>query len=810
MNPHVEPLKATDPKSFGGWKIKGRLGEGGYSTIFLGEKSGLLGAVKMIRRELLNDSRVFERFATEINNLERIDHPGIAKVIESDLSTDVPYVAVEYIEGETLEQYVNRHGALEERAWLECLTQVAEALDYCHKIAIIHKDVSPGNIILSQEGPKLIDFGISYHEGDPRVTQLDETVGTPLYMSPEHWDSQPRHEMDVFSLGSTFIFAGSGHPAFIGESKQESRAAIWHMGPNFEGLSKNQINLLTPLLYKSFKDRPNLSELVETTKKMKENSEFSVFENFLKSSEKKLVKGLNYSGEIVKPYKLKLAGSIITLSVVAYFIFSVAPGLRQSTTPEIVSPSLTPITKPSSASEVSSTPVSKAADLGKTEEKCLQLVNSDRLKEALTFCQSAADLGSAKAQHNLGFIFDKEFKNYETARYWYEIAGSNGEAMSYFNLGAAELYVDRDKSLSYFKKCSELELAKCTFNVAIMYERDEKLDLAKKWYEKAIIQGDGGSARNLGNIYTSETNWEAAKSAYLKGALLNDFVSQYNYGLNLWFQFAEKAKACVQFKKAFSKSNSTYNPALEAFVEKCKNRKWEVIEGVVGGDLSRAPYRSINIDYYPGSWVIGGGDRELIEPGVKYFVQSKTQGSNQSWQYRFHIRISHTNGPNFIVKGDHKLPAECLEFRIVGEKEENVISSIWTLPKSSCKNNLDYYKLLAEKVEIAGDIPSELIPKDLDGLPFFSTETNQWIIPIDKLDGTGPVIVGQINSLVDKSKNTWLRLPYTQLSKQGKNNYISIDAILVNGRCPQFRILEIESSKVVAVWLKPLPLECGT
>jgi serine/threonine protein kinase len=810
VNRDVEPLKPTDPKSFGGWKIKGRLGEGGYSTIFLGEKNGQLAAVKMIRRELLNDSKVFERFATEINNLERINHPGIAKIIESDLSTDVPYIAIEYIDGKTLQQKVDESGKLRETEWLDCLTQVAAALDYCHKIAITHKDVSPGNIILSQEGPKLIDFGISYHEGDQRVTQIDETVGTPAYMSPEHWDSKPRSEMDIFSLGSTFTFAGTGHLAFIGESKQEIREAIWRINPNLEGLSKTQINLLTPLLYKDFKDRPNLSELLEAVTKLRENPRLSVFETYLKNSDEKLIKSPNYSVKVSKSYKFATFGLIIVLATIGYFVSTNVTGVSESTTPELVSPSLVSTAQPSPVSEGSPTTASKDSNFATIEEKCINLVNSDRLEEALPSCQSAADLGSSKAQHNLGFIFDKELNNYETARYWYEIAGANGEAMSYFNLGASELYVNRDKSLNYFKKCSDLKLAQCTFNVANMYENDKRLDLAKKWYEKAIAQGDGGSARNLGNIYTNETDWNAAKTAYLKGAKLNDYISQYNYGLNLWFQFSEKTKACVQFKKAFSNSNSTYNPALEAFVEKCKNREWSISEEVVSGDLSKAPYRSINIDYHPGSWVIAGGDGELNKPAVTYYVQSRTQGSNQIWQYRFYLRINHTNGPAFIVKGDHKLPSECLEFRIVGEKEENVISQVWTLPKSSCKNNLDYYKLLAEKVEVSGNIPSEITPKNLDGLPFLSTETNQWIIPIDKLDGTGPVIVGQINLLVDKSKDTWLRLPYTQLSKQGKRNYVSVDSILVNGRCPQFRILEIESAKAIGVWLKPLPLECGT
>lgn len=171
--------------------------------------------------------------------------------------------------------------------------------------------------------------------------------------------------------------------------------------------------------------------------------------------------------------------------------------------------------------------------------------------------------------------------------------------MSYFNLGVADLYVDRKKSISYFKKCSELELAQCTFNVATMYEKEGKIDLAKKWYEKAISQGDGGSARNLGNIYTNEQNWEAAKNAFLRGSKLNDFISQYNYGVSLWSQFGEKDKACEQFKRAYAKSNSTYSPSLEAYVEKCKNRNWSISENVFDRNLPIAPYRSINVDYYP-------------------------------------------------------------------------------------------------------------------------------------------------------------------------------------------------------------------
>ena len=150
VNSNVQPLKASDPTSFGGWKILGRLGEGGYSTIFLGEKKKQLAAIKMIRKELMSNTQVYERFVTEINNIEKLSHPGIAKFIEDDLATDVPFIAVEYIEGKTLEQKVIDEGPLSETEWLKYLEEVASALDYCHSKKITHKDVSPGNIILSK------------------------------------------------------------------------------------------------------------------------------------------------------------------------------------------------------------------------------------------------------------------------------------------------------------------------------------------------------------------------------------------------------------------------------------------------------------------------------------------------------------------------------------------------------------------------------------------------------------------------------------------------------------------------------------
>lgn len=547
MNRDVEPLKPTDPRSFGGWKIKGRLGEGGYSTIFLGEKSGELAAVKMIRKELLSDLRVFERFATEINNLERIDHPGIAKIIESDLSTGVPYIAIEYIKGETLEQKVEASGPLKEAEWVDCLVQVAAALDYCHRISIIHKDVSPGNIILSKEGPKLIDFGISYHHGDQRVTQPDQTVGTLPYMSPEHWDSEPRSEMDIFSLGSTFTFAGTGHSAFIGETNQESRAAIWHVAPNFEGLSENQINLLTPLLYKNFKDRPSLSELVDATNLLRENSELTVYKTFLKGSDEKLVKSSDFLGEPKKSSKSRVLLPLGAL-VAVFFSVYVITGVSDQTSTSIDRSSTEQTTlesiDPSNSASTTSTLIDDNSILeGKPKspknspdlESCYKAVETNKQNVA-TLCLAAAAQGDLKSIWYLGSFY-RDSGNYKSAAEWFlkgakkdDYQSMLGLVRSYEKLG---LEAERTKWLETCAKgfygvssnSPKSAIGTCKLFYAMDLNRAGDQGKAILYLKDAISYGNGDAATYLGIIYRDQGKTELAQKSYEDGVRLGNDTS---------------------------------------------------------------------------------------------------------------------------------------------------------------------------------------------------------------------------------------------------------------------------------------------
>lgn len=266
MKSDKSPLRPGDPKEFDGWALKGVIGEGGFSTIFLAEKDGQQAALKMIRKESLHDPVAVDRFFTEIKNLELLNHPNIAKYLDSNDSTSVPYFAVEYIKGVTLDKKVELVGPITGDEWLNLALSLAETLNYCHSREIIHKDVSPGNIVIGTKGPVFIDFGLSYLEKDPRLTSVEQSVGTPPFMSPEQFGSERSFAMDAFSLASTLVFAGTGHYPFDGKSKSEWQESICYDTPNFEGLSDQQKQLLRPLLFKFSAERISLDVFIAQLK----------------------------------------------------------------------------------------------------------------------------------------------------------------------------------------------------------------------------------------------------------------------------------------------------------------------------------------------------------------------------------------------------------------------------------------------------------------------------------------------------------------------------------------------------------------
>ncbi|CAB4833029.1 unannotated protein [freshwater metagenome] len=756
VNSNVQPLKASDPTSFGGWKILGRLGEGGYSTIFLGEKKKQLAAIKMIRKELMSNTQVYERFVTEINNIEKLSHPGIAKFIEDDLATDVPFIAVEYIEGKTLEQKVIDEGPLSETEWLEYLEEVASALDYCHSKKITHKDVSPGNIILSKDGPKLIDFGISHRVDDPRVTQGDETVGTPAYMSPEHWAGLATNAMDIFSLGSTFIFAATGQPAFSGEINSQIQFSSSYLDPNFGEMTKTQKNLLTPLLYKKTEDRPSLSELISTINMIKETKGIGAYGRYLKRSEKKLIDKPRYSKRTRLPSKSLALGVALGLLSVVLFVYFISNSRNiETSSPEVVaSPinSSTPLARTPSASPTSEplstySPASANSVVKANLDKTRDAYYAGDYKSALKFALLAAAEGDAHGTYDVAMVYEKLNKP-DLAITWYQKAIKLGYGDAFLNLG--HLYIDQKKDAE---------------GVAVL--------------EAGVLRNHTGSMNSLAFYLESKGNIDRAKALYLQASKLGNAMSMYNYGF-----------------------------LMEEEGNKPEAKKWYL--------------KSLDAGYTDAATAVGFlFEQEADWVNAKKYYEISAAAQDPYGMYNLAIALgNHFNdkGPRPCELLNKALSSKDLESDLKKDILSAIAKGCSSTSSSSIVNKSPSATpvLNSEKFTVSPPMASNVVTTAIFGRIFLDS-LNYWrVILTNSKSETVPPITGVQFRLLGYPDAGWMGVPY-KLKVEPSNGsvYAEVDDMMFsilfknNPYCPEFRAVREENGKIVKIWEKTKP-ECAT
>jgi serine/threonine protein kinase len=256
----MEPKKAQDPDELGGWRITGRLGEGGFGTVFLAEKGAQKAAIKVIRQEFVEEDNARHRLATEAEVLAKLSDPAIGKILDSDLTGEFPWIATEFINGPTLDAKVKYEGPLEEIAWFNLAANIFHAIISANELGIIHKDIKPSNIILGETGNKLIDFGIAHVSGQTRTTIFGDHEGSTPFSSPEHFTPRSNPKMDVFSAAATLAFAAKTSNIWKGENDLQLMRSINDDTPDLEGLTDNQIKFLVPLFEKNPSDRPSALE----------------------------------------------------------------------------------------------------------------------------------------------------------------------------------------------------------------------------------------------------------------------------------------------------------------------------------------------------------------------------------------------------------------------------------------------------------------------------------------------------------------------------------------------------------------------
>ncbi|MFB7919189.1 serine/threonine-protein kinase [Streptomyces sp. NPDC056061] len=302
----MEPLAETDPREIGPYQLLAVLGRGGMGRVFLGTASdGQPVAVKLIRTALADDAHHQGRFRREVAAARRVRGAYTAPVLDADLNAATPWLASGFISGPSLQQVVDAGvagdvvggvttdaatgdvaaGTLPEEAALRLATGLTAALDEIHGAGLVHRDLKPDNILLTDEatmpggpltgqgsalvndqGVRVVDFGIALATddapGSTRLTRTGWVVGSPPYMSPEQVEGVAiTPASDIFSLGSVLVMACTGVSPFAGTSLQQVLHSVLHSEPDLSALPDRIRRVAEACLAKDPAERPDLNRL---------------------------------------------------------------------------------------------------------------------------------------------------------------------------------------------------------------------------------------------------------------------------------------------------------------------------------------------------------------------------------------------------------------------------------------------------------------------------------------------------------------------------------------------------------------------
>jgi serine/threonine protein kinase len=260
----VRGLQPGDPQLIGPYRLVGQLGYGGMGRVFLGlSAGGRPVAVKVIRAELAADQEFRVRFGREVAAARRVSGLFTALVVDADVDGPVPWLATAYVSGPALSDAIARHGPMSARPALALAAGLAEGLSAIHAAFVVHCDLKPSNVLLSQDGPRVIDFGISRAAEAASATGTGLVVGSPGFMSPEQamgGDIGP--PSDVFSLGAVLAFAVTGQGPFGEGSSPELAYRLVYSEPNLDRLPAELRALVRHCLAKEPSERPTADELL--------------------------------------------------------------------------------------------------------------------------------------------------------------------------------------------------------------------------------------------------------------------------------------------------------------------------------------------------------------------------------------------------------------------------------------------------------------------------------------------------------------------------------------------------------------------
>lgn len=260
------PLHRDDPKSVGGYKLVDRLGAGGMGVVYRGRsRSGRDVAVKVVHAQYAEDAVFRTRFRQEIEAVRRVSGAFTAPVVDADPEAARPWMATQYVPGRSLAQRIRERGELRGAELRQLALGLVEALREIHRAGVVHRDLKPANVLMAEDGPRVIDFGISRAAENHTLTETGQMIGTPPFMSPEQLTDARTvgPASDVFSLGALLVYATTGRGPFDADSPYLTAYRVVHDQPVLDGVPQPLRAVLERCLAKEAADRPGLDQLAQ-------------------------------------------------------------------------------------------------------------------------------------------------------------------------------------------------------------------------------------------------------------------------------------------------------------------------------------------------------------------------------------------------------------------------------------------------------------------------------------------------------------------------------------------------------------------
>jgi len=511
------------------------IGRGGMGQVYLGwDEKGNTVAIKEMLSQYVTDPSLRQRFHQEVNILSQLEHQSIIKMYASFEERGNLYLVMEYVEGVTIDQYVQRHGVLSEKEATRILSEILSALGYAHSKGYVHRDIKPSNIMIRSNGSvSLLDFGIAKDmaragTGSGLTTTIGTTIGTVGYMSPEQAEGLSiDHRSDIYSLGCVLFYMLTGQHAIKEESNE----------------IKTRIAIINNPFPKAKLYNPNISDRVQrildkaTDKNM--TKRFQLCEEF-EAELQKLISNISVPPPIeqaeakTKGRKNIIIGVVVGIcAIIALAIWLFLPTIQYGLGEKHYK-------KEQFAEAVKY--FRKAAERGDAEAKtklgiCYAKGNgiAKDTEQAVFWWRSAAEQGNAEAKYNLGDCYyygNGVSEDYEKAVHWFRDAAEQGYDNAQFWLGRCYYYgegvaIDYEEAMKWYLKAAEQGHARAHFNIGILYEYElipnANKDEAKHWYKKAVElytiiaeQGDAEFQWRLGNCYyngygVDKNDYEAEK-----------------------------------------------------------------------------------------------------------------------------------------------------------------------------------------------------------------------------------------------------------------------------------------------------------